>query len=184
MMLHRAHEACEHLSRSQTGREVLSVSWQDIDDLTCALAEHIKQEGLPDLLVGLERGGLIPAVMLSHQLGVRSLLSVPVQRTCSDTIYAEKQRPHVLLEPHRLFTLDTRDVLVVDDIAGSGQSLLTVLPLLSHDRPTRLRSAVYVVNRQHWDAQHGEEPAQIISYIGREVRGWAVFPWEKRQDGD
>jgi uncharacterized protein len=49
----------------------ISVSWWDIQDLIKDLAEKIPFEvPLADSIYGIPRGGLIPAVMLSHQTGL------------------------------------------------------------------------------------------------------------------
>ena len=49
----------------------ISVSWWDITDLIKDLAQKIPFEvPLADSIYGIPRGGLIPAVMLSHQTGL------------------------------------------------------------------------------------------------------------------
>ena len=49
----------------------MSVSWWDMTDLIKDLAEKIPFEvPLVDSIYGIPRGGLIPAVMLSHKLGL------------------------------------------------------------------------------------------------------------------
>jgi hypothetical protein len=49
----------------------ISVSWWDMTDLIKDLAEKIPFEvPLVDSIYGIPRGGLIPAVMLSHKLGL------------------------------------------------------------------------------------------------------------------
>ena len=172
---------------SQTSSEAprppgILLSWEDFDGFTTHLAARIRAEGPPDLIVAMARGGLIPAVALSHQLGVRSMMILPVQRTTSDAIYAEKSAPRIAHERYDLFGIAGRNVLVVDDIAGTGQSLGAVLQLLRVYRPAHLRSLVYLVNRNQWESEHQTEPAESLSYIGREVRGWVIFPWEKYYD--
>ena len=162
---------------------VVVCCWQEFDEITTALTRQIRADGLPDIIVGLERGGLIPAVVLSHYLEARPLLSLPVRRTTSDAIYAEKCPPCVGTPPPHFSLIPGRDILVVDDIVGSGETLEAVLHLLANYAPARLRSAVYFVNRNHWEMGHTGEPAHAISYIGEEVRGWVIFPWEKEPYG-
>ena len=49
----------------------IQVSWWDMSDLIKDLAEKIPFEvPLADSIYGIPRGGLIPAVMLSHKLGL------------------------------------------------------------------------------------------------------------------
>jgi len=47
------------------------LSWNDIETAVESLAHQIRQSGEEiGAIVGLARGGLIPAVMLSHKLGI------------------------------------------------------------------------------------------------------------------
>ena len=162
---------------------VVLCCWQEFDEITAALTRQIRADGLPDIIVGLERGGLIPAVVLSHSLEARPLLSLPVRRTTSDTIYAEKCPPCIGTPPPHFSATRGRDILVVDDTAGSGETLEAVLRMLTNYAPARLRSAVCFVNRNNWEMRHTGEPAHAISYIGKEVCGWVIFPWEKEHYG-
>ena len=72
----------------------LLLSWRDLDDLIEILCKKITEE-LPniDSVHGIARGGLIPAVLISHQLGLKY----------TDLIYP--------------------NTLVVDDICDSGETL-------------------------------------------------------------
>jgi uncharacterized protein len=50
-------------------KEILT--WNDIEDYTNTLIIKIKMDNwIPDLIVGLTRGGLLPATMLSHAMGI------------------------------------------------------------------------------------------------------------------
>ena len=75
-------------------RNKIPLDWEEIDRLVDILCEKIITE-IPtiDSVMGLPRGGLIPAVMVSHRLGL-PLVTLP--------------------EPH---------TLVIDDIADSGVTL-------------------------------------------------------------
>lgn len=75
----------------------MKISWGMIDSLTAKLAEDIAKSDLEiRSLCGLPRGGLIPAVMLSHRL------SLPL-----------------VYKPDK-------NSLIVDDISDSGMTLLTI----------------------------------------------------------
>lgn len=79
----------------------INISWEDVDDLVNELAISIKLN-TPNInyIYGLPRGGLIPAVILSHILDIPMTdYKVPVIH------YGEDQ------------------VLIVDDICDSGETL-------------------------------------------------------------
>jgi hypoxanthine phosphoribosyltransferase len=74
------------------------LTWDDIDALVNVLTiEIINKHPQIDSIAGLPRGGLIPAVMLSHKLNL-PLVSEP-----------------------------TRKTLIVDDICDSGETFLKLL---------------------------------------------------------
>lgn len=80
--------------------EKVYLTWDNIEELTDKLVDEIKLSNVPPLYItGLPRGGLIPAVMLSHKL------NIPFK-----SIDEIKSIPRV-------------DVLIVDDIADSGETL-------------------------------------------------------------
>lgn len=88
----------------------LYISWDDIDTLTDTLCKIIIKSGMQIRSVtGLERGGLIPAVLISHKL------DVPYVNTIGSS------------------------TLVVDDICDTGEtlnSILTPLTAVLHYKPT------------------------------------------------
>ncbi len=162
----------------QRDATIYSPSWDILSGLIAILVRSIQADGVPEIIVGLQRGGLIPAVMLAHQLGTQTLLSVPIRSTVSDAVYASKKPP--LAVPQELFQqVADRDILVVDDIVGSGATIRAVLHLLRAYEPARIRCATCFVNRAQWKRVNDQEPANIIGYIGKELTGWVIFPWEK-----
>jgi len=71
------------------------LSWTDIENFVDSLAMHLnKQNFKPNGVYGIPRGGLIPAVMVSHRLAVPMLLA-PI-----------------------------KGCIVVDDIVDTGQTIL------------------------------------------------------------
>lgn len=162
---------------SEQGSPMLFISWETIEELTQALASRLLADGRPEVLVSLQRGGLIPGVLLSHQLAVSEILSVPIRRTLSDAAYADKQAPRLSI-PEQALHLTDKDVVLVDDIVGSGETMLAALSALVAFHPARLRTMSYLVNLTHWEHAHRHPPEQEITYIGQIIRAWAVFPWE------
>ena len=88
----------------------LFISWDDINILVDELCHTIKASGAQiKSITGIERGGLIPAVMISHRLSI----------------------PYV--------TKINKDTLVVDDICDSGETLKTTIARYTatlHYKPT------------------------------------------------
>ena len=84
----------------------LYVTWdqveQDIDKIVKDLLKHTEI----DYVVGIPRGGLIIAVMISHRLGVKHMTIDHLEK----------------LEEFDL-GIDKKRILIVDDISDSGQTL-------------------------------------------------------------
>ena len=81
----------------------LFLSWDDIKSITDALAEKILAlDKKPFYLYGCPRGGLIPAVMLSHKTGIayQHLNSAQLSKTA-----------------------DLSHIMVIDDICDSGKTV-------------------------------------------------------------
>jgi uncharacterized protein len=76
---------------------IRKVSWEELDRLVEELSKKIR--GNYDLICGIPRGGLIPAVMLSHRM------KIPMTMDLIGDFRAGKK------------------ILVVDDIADTGHTL-------------------------------------------------------------
>ena len=75
----------------------VQINWSNVDELVDSIARKIKMRGLDRLpIFGVPRGGLIPAVMLSHQL------RVPLLTNCSEA--------------------GTEGFILVDDILDTGST--------------------------------------------------------------
>lgn len=154
------------------------LGWNELAGLTGRLAADAGSVGVPDVVVGVLRNGMIPAVMVCHQLGVRDLRGLHVTHTATDGIDAAKTDRPVAHNIASLGDLTGKDVLVVDDIAGSGETLLDVVTLVRAAGPVTIRTAVCVVNRANW--RNPSDPRQVLTYVGALVDRWVIFPWETR----
>lgn len=79
------------------------VSWEDIE---LDVQKIVAQVSDVDYVVGIPRGGLIIAVMISHKLGIKHMTIDHLEK----------------LEEFGL-DIDKKKILVVDDISDSGQTL-------------------------------------------------------------
>jgi hypothetical protein len=125
-------------------------------------------EWRPTFLIGIGRGGLVPAVYLSHITGLPMLscdLSSRVKDFADDVLVRLAARTHA--GEHLLF---------VDDINDSGRTIGLLRTMMAQAGTTEgaVRFATLIDNVG--SAQRVDYAARVID---RQVtKDWFVFPWE------
>ncbi|MBI1759052.1 MAG: purine phosphoribosyltransferase [Actinobacteria bacterium] len=153
------------------------MTWDAFSALVTLLAEEVARDGLPEVIVGILRGGMVPAVMLAHRWGLRVVRGLDVVHTLADGVDAAKAPNPVVRDQDSLGDLGGMNVLVVDDVAGSGQTVATAREMVAARGADRVRTLACVVNEANWPPD-AEDPAKVLTYLGRRQRGWVIFPWE------
>jgi uncharacterized protein len=156
------------------------LDWAAGTALTGRIARTIAAEEVPDLVIGILRGGMIPAIWLAHAMGVREVRALDVTHTASDIVNADKTPCPILRNPASLGDLTGLDILLVDDVAGTGDTMRASRNLAANAGARNLRTVVWVLNETNWQRSGGDDPAATFTCIGATYRGWVVFPWETR----
>ena len=87
-----------------------AIDWSSFTKEMDALAEKIDYQ--PDIIVGIARGGVIPAVMIAKKLGVKDMYCLKVRKDVDRTVMAE------------VFTdVSQKKILLVEDMLETGKSL-------------------------------------------------------------
>ncbi|MFQ5814880.1 MAG: phosphoribosyltransferase [Candidatus Hydrothermarchaeaceae archaeon] len=149
--------------------DYLRLSWDDIQKQCETLAEKIKEQKVAfDLIIGIARGGWVPARLLSDILDNDELYTVRVK--FYDEVARTKEKP-IIAHPTQVDVTGKR-VLVVDDIADTGESLLTVINHLRERRAGSIFVATLV-----------KKPSSKFTpdIFVLETPAWVVFPWEVRE---
>ncbi len=122
----------------------------------------------PTLLVGVGRGGLTPAVFLSHRMGL------PLVSIDHSTRIAQFGEELVSVLARR--TRDGDRLLFVEDINDSGKTIGEIRAALAGESAiaSRIRFAVLLDNLRS---------SQQVDYRARPIdrsvdKDWFVFPWE------
>ena len=156
---------------------VVQFSWSDTDRITRDLATKVRADQYEaDAIIGILRGGCIPAVHLAHLLEIRSFYTLYLQTTVSNQIRAERQFP-TIVNYTSLESIRGKRVLVVDDVTNTGYTLYAANEFIKQYGPSTLRSCVLV-----WDTVPRPSmvtvPNIVADYYGETLHAWVNFPWE------
>jgi xanthine phosphoribosyltransferase len=159
-------------------------TWSDVEHHTQEILRQIHADAWrPDYVVGLTRGGLVPANLISQYLGCRMetlKVSLRDDTECESNLWmAEDAFGHEMEQP--------KNILIVDDINDTGATLNYIRqdwpsgcfpdnPRWTEVWGSNVRVAVLVDN----ESSKSEIP---ISYSAVDINkaeqdSWIVFPWE------
>ncbi|MDU7102050.1 MAG: phosphoribosyltransferase [Corynebacterium sp.] len=117
-----------------------NLTWEVFGEASRNLSEQIVASGwFPDLIVGVARGGLIPAGAIGYAIGVKAMGAINVEFYTD--IGQTLDEPVILSPQLDTDSLKGKKVLVVDDVADSGKTLDLVVNLLK-ETADDVRSAV------------------------------------------
>jgi len=149
-------------------------TWPEVDRWADEVAGRVRSAGrLPEAIVGLTRGGWVPARLLGDRLGVKHLVSVRVQHWGVTAAQDGEAR----LTEGLSGTVEGEAVLVVDDITDTGESLRLASEHVRATGPRAVETAalVHIAHSKFVPTYYGEE-------IPRDAWVWVVFPWNYWED--
>jgi hypothetical protein len=145
------------------------LTWNRTYTVLLSLARKIVRSGfVPDVIVGVSRGGWIPARVLCD------LLSAPVLANIGVEFYTdigETERRPRLTQP--LSTdVSGKKVLLVDEVTDTGQSLKLAKEHIVKEGAKEVRTAT-----MYTKPRSAIEP----DYHEKKTSSWLVFPWETKE---
>ena len=144
-------------------------SWHQIYELLLNLASTVRKSGFePEIIVGVSRGGSPPARVISDLLENPNVASVAAEFYVG---VAETKGKPVITQPVSV-SVKGKKVLVVDDVADTGESLRLVRSHLEEQGATEVKTAT--IYYKPWSVI-------IPDYYKKETRSWIIFPWERKE---
>ncbi len=147
-------------------------NWNDISKLCKELAKKIKASGYRvDVIVAVARGGWVPARILADLLEIKELYSVKTEHWgMVATITGEAK----ITQPLNV-SLDGKNVLIVDDVADTGETIKIVREHVKNLMAKDIRIAVI---------DYKKTSKFIPDYYAAEMEGWKwiVYPWSLKED--
>jgi hypoxanthine phosphoribosyltransferase len=149
-------------------REVMT--WDDLGAGARGLAEAVADDGwVPDMILGIARGGLLVAGAVGYALGVKNTFTMNVEFYTG--VDERLDMPMILPPVPDLVDFAETKVLIADDVADTGETLKAVHEFLE-GKVAEVRSAVLY-----------EKPRSAVKceYVWRRTDRWITFPWSARE---
>ncbi|MGZ5551833.1 MAG: phosphoribosyltransferase [Nitrososphaeraceae archaeon] len=141
-------------------------SYDTIHNSCHYIATQIKNDSIQvDKIVGITRGGLIPATILSQML---SLPMVTISYSSSKGKGDDKNHNNQVLD-----IKDATNILLIDDLADSGHTLFELSQIYSTNFSKHVYTGVI-----HYKTNSIIRPDYYAIRVP-ENTGWIVYPWEK-----
>lgn len=142
------------------------MTWSDLGDGARSLAEAAVADGfIPDMILGIARGGLLVAGAVGYALGVKNTFTMNVEFYTG--IDERLDVPMILPPVPDLVDFAEQRVLITDDVADTGATLRLVQEFCA-GKVADLRCAVLY-----------EKPQSVVKcdYVWRRTDRWITFPW-------
>ena len=146
--------------------EQLRMEWDELGSGTRALADQVAADGFqPDFILGISRGGLLVAGALAYALGVKNTFTMSVEFYTG--VDERLDMPMILPPVPHLVDLHEARVLIADDVADTGQTLVLVKDFLA-GKVAEVKIAVLY-----------EKPRSSVrcEYVWSRTDRWITFPW-------
>ena len=150
------------------------ISWDTITDGCTVLADKISQKQKYDIIIGIGRGGLIPASILANYLEIPRVLNFGCRSYSKDNrkqgleIYQDIE----LIQGQKY--LSNSNVLVIDDLSDTGDTFAGTMLSIAERFPNRsMASAALYVKPE-------AEYIPDFYYKKLTANPWLVFPWEMK----
>ncbi|MHA2161833.1 MAG: phosphoribosyltransferase [Candidatus Thorarchaeota archaeon] len=149
--------------------EYLILSWDDVYNLTLQISERIVQSGfMPDIIVGIARGGWIPARILSDVLYANAMFNVRIEYYSDIGLSGGEPK---ITQPLSV-SIEDKNILIVDEVSDSGDSLTAAFKYLEDLGAKSIRTAV--LHLKPWSKFTPD-------FYVQKVEKWTVYPWEQRE---
>lgn len=150
------------------------VTWDEISRWTLDVARQIQDcRCKPTVIIGLTRGGWIPARLLCDHLQVKKLYAVKTEHWG----VTANQDGKALLTQELNAKIHDEQVLIVDDITDTGESLKLAISHVKDLNPKAIQTACLL------HITHSTIEPDFYSVRVEDVDWtWFIFPWNLHED--
>ena len=148
------------------------LTFEEVYEMTRQVANKVKESSYrPTTIVGLARGGWMPARLLCDFLGITDLISLKVEHW----LETGRTRDEATIRYPLTADLKGKRLLVVDDIADTGKSLIASTSYLSKFNADEMKTATM---------QFLSASKFVPDFYAEEVKVWTwfIYPWNWIED--
>ena len=140
-------------------------SWQDIEDMCSNIVKQMYKDHFhPDYILGITRGGNIPATIISN------MLDIPCEAMKVSFRNDSRQESHWLKD-----VADEKKILIVDDINDTGATFNWIQ---SNWGLRELRLTKFASLTENLASDFGNVDYHVHEVNKAEKDVWLVYPWE------
>lgn len=144
-------------------------TWSQIYDMLLSQAQKISAQNFrANIVVGVARGGLVPTRILTDLLEIPELVTIQI------SFYQNIAQPALepILKQALTVPIEGKKVLLVDDIADSGESLKLAQTYLHQQAALETKTATLYL-----------KPQSITTpdFYEKRTSAWVVFPWDTKE---
>lgn len=143
---------------------VEEINWSRLGNLVKELAEKIHREYEPEVVVGIAKGGVIPAVFLSSAFLVDFF---PIKLSSRNNEQVVHNEPVWYILPTE--AIKDRRVLLVDDIIVSGRTFRMACEKLVDLGAKEIRTASLTAHKDSFS----------VDFVGLVTDAMIIFPWDR-----
>lgn len=148
------------------------LSWDDVERLTLRLARIIQAaKGDYDVLLGIARGGTIPATLLAQVLEHGMVLTAHLKRYETGQTDSEVLPRIVAWPPAQ--QLCRKRILIIDEVHDRGHSIIRAMQEAELAEPKCIDTAVL-----HFKPGRNQYQRFRPTYLVETTADWIVYPWE------
>lgn len=150
-------------------QKYLSLTWDDIYKQCEVIASKIKSnpKNIPDTIIAIGRGGMIPARILSDMLNVKNVQMYNIQ------MYTGVNTKGAITQSFN-GNVYKCNVLLVDDIVDSGKTIDCAITNISGRDANSIRVASLLCKKSVT-----RKPSYYADDCENDV--WVVYPWEIKE---
>jgi hypothetical protein len=141
--------------------------WEEIEEGILTITERmLSDDFVPDVIVAILTGGVIPAKLMSDVLGIKSMRYIDVK--FYKGVNSRENKP--IVRAVYVDSLENKKVLVIDDVSDTGETLDFIGNVIAMFNPSLVRTATIFV--KPWSRKYPD-------YYYKVVDKWIIFPWDK-----